>query len=151
MVKKHKIPATVVIVAAGASSRMGEGLRKQYRPLGGGTVLSESIKPFLKALDCRMLVIAIPSDEDESHAREALASDAEVDEMLDTKPIFVCGGATRQSSVKIALEAARSRNLAFRTILLIFKTCHSNGERNGWKISSFIKLEIKPNSMNGKF
>ena len=106
MVKKHKIPATVVIVAAGASSRMGEGIRKQYRPLGGGTVLSEAVKPFLKALDCRMLVIAIPFDEDKSHAREALVSDAEVDEMLDTEPIFVCGGATRQSSVKIALEAA---------------------------------------------
>ena len=110
MDNERKIPAAVVIVAAGASSRMGEGLRKQYRPLGGGTVLSESIKPFLKALDCRMLVIAIPSDEDESHAREALASDAEIDELLHTKPLFVRGGATRQSSVKIALEAAAKNN-----------------------------------------
>ena len=110
MVKKHKIPAAVVIVAAGASSRMGEGIRKQYRPLGGGTVLSEAVKPFLKALDCRMLVIAIPFDEDESHAREALSADAEIDELLHTKPLFVRGGATRQSSVKIALEAAAKNN-----------------------------------------
>ena len=57
----------------------------------------------------------------------------------------------RQAFVSLTLEAARSRNLAFRIILFIFKTCHSDGERNGWKISSFIKLEIKPNSMNGKF
>ena len=110
MDKNNKIPAAVVIVAAGASSRMGEGLRKQYRPLGCGTVLSESIKPFLKALDCRMLVIAIPFDEDESHAREALSADAEIDELLHTKPLFVRGGATRQSSVKIALEAAAKNN-----------------------------------------
>lgn len=110
MDNERKIPAAVVIVAAGASSRMGEGLRKQYRPLGGGTVLSESTKPFLKALDCRMLVIAIPFDEDESHAREALSADAEIDELLHTKPLFVRGGATRQSSVKIALEAAAKNN-----------------------------------------
>lgn len=110
MDNERKIPAAVVIVAAGASSRMGEGLRKQYRSLGGGTVLSESIKPFLKALDCTSLIIAIPSDEDESHAREALSADAEIDELLHTKPLFVRGGATRQSSVKIALEAAAKNN-----------------------------------------
>ena len=106
MAENNKIPATVVIVAAGTSSRMGEGVRKQYRPLGRGTVLSEAVKPFLKALDCGVLVIAIPFDEDETLARKALASDAEIDTLLHTKPIFVRGGATRQSSVKIALEAA---------------------------------------------
>ena len=110
MVKKHKIPAAVIIVAAGASSRMGEGVRKQYRPLGRGTVLSEALKPFLKALDCTSLIIAIPFDEDESHAREALASDAEIEALLDTKPLFVRGGVTRQSSVKIALEEAAKNN-----------------------------------------
>ena len=82
MDKKHKIPAAVIIVAAGASSRMGEGVRKQYRPLGYGTVLSESVKPFLKALDCTPLVIAIPFDEDETSARRALASDAEIEALI---------------------------------------------------------------------
>ena len=105
MDNERKIPAAVVIVAAGASSRMGEGLRKQYRPLGGGTVLSESIKPFLKALDCASLVIAIPSDEDGALARNALYADTEIETLLQkTKPVFVRGGATRQASVKIALE-----------------------------------------------
>ena len=111
MDKRHKIPAAVIIVAAGASSRMGKGVRKQYRPLGCGTVLSEALKPFLKALDCTSLVIAIPFDEDESLARKALAADAEIDELLHTEPIFVHGGTTRQSSVKIALEAAAKNNL----------------------------------------
>ena len=110
MAENNKIPATVVIVAAGTSSRMGEGVRKQYRPLGRGTVLSEAVKPFLKALDCGVLVIAIPFDEDETLARKALASDAEIDTLLHTKPIFVRGGATRQSSVKLALEAAAKNN-----------------------------------------
>lgn len=105
MDKKHKIPAAVIIVAAGASSRMGKGVRKQYRPLGCGTVLSESVKPFLKALDCASLVIAIPSDEDGALARDALYADTEIETLLQkTKPVFVRGGATRQASVKIALE-----------------------------------------------
>ena len=110
MAENNKIPATVVIVAAGTSSRMGEGVRKQYRPLGRGTVLSEAVKPFLKALDCGVLVIAIPFDEDETLARKALASDAEIEALLGTPPLFVRGGATRQSSVKLALEAAAKNN-----------------------------------------
>ena len=32
-----------------------------------------------------------------------------------------------------------------RIILFTFETRHSVGERNGWKISSFRKLEIRPN------
>ena len=48
-----------------------------------------------------------------------------------------------QASASLTLETARSRNLAFRTILFAFETHHSVGERNGWKISSFIKLEIE--------
>jgi len=31
-----------------------------------------------------------------------------------------------------------------RIILFTFESRHSIGERNGWKISSFKKLEIKP-------
>ena len=110
MDEQHKISAAVIIVAAGTSSRMGEGVRKQYRPLGCGTVLSEAVKPFLKALDCTPLVIAIPFDEDETSARRALASDAEIEALLGTPPLFVRGGATRQSSVKLALEAAAKNN-----------------------------------------
>ena len=105
MDEKHKISAAVIIVAAGASSRMGEGVRKQYRSLGCGTVLSESIKPFLKALDCASLVVAIPSDEDGALARNALYADPEIEILLKKiKPVFVRGGAARQASVKIALE-----------------------------------------------
>lgn len=105
MDEKHKISAAVIIVAAGASSRMGEGVRKQYRSLGCGTVLSESVKPFLKALDCASLVVAIPSDEDGTFARNALYADPEIEILLKKiKPVFVRGGAARQASVKIALE-----------------------------------------------
>ena len=49
-----------------------------------------------------------------------------------------------QVFASLTLETARSRNLAFRTILFAFETRHSVDKRNGWKISSFIKLEIKP-------
>ena len=35
-----------------------------------------------------------------------------------------------------------------RIILFTFETRHSVGERNGWKISSFRKLEIGPNTLS---
>ena len=35
-----------------------------------------------------------------------------------------------------------------RIILFTFETRHSVGERNGWKISSFRKLEIRSNKKN---
>ena len=36
-----------------------------------------------------------------------------------------------------------------RIILFTFETRHSVGERNGWKISSFRKLEIRPTNLKG--
>ena len=35
-----------------------------------------------------------------------------------------------------------------RIILFTFETRHSVAERNGWKISSFRKLEIGPNTLS---
>ncbi|MBP3709356.1 MAG: 2-C-methyl-D-erythritol 2,4-cyclodiphosphate synthase [Treponema sp.] len=104
MNKKQKKRVAVVIVAAGSSSRMGTKARKQYLPLNNGTVLSESVKIFLETLDCAVLSIAIPTDED-ARAREALFADKHIAALIEnTKLLIVQGGATRQASVKNALE-----------------------------------------------
>jgi 2-C-methyl-D-erythritol 4-phosphate cytidylyltransferase / 2-C-methyl-D-erythritol 2,4-cyclodiphosphate synthase len=100
------VNTAVVMAAAGSSSRMGIPVRKQYLPLGEGTVLSEAVKPFLLSLHCTILIIAIPADEDESYAKEALFSDKNMASFLaQTKLVFVHGAETRQASVKCALEA----------------------------------------------
>ncbi|MCK9169565.1 MAG: 2-C-methyl-D-erythritol 2,4-cyclodiphosphate synthase [Treponema sp.] len=108
MIKKSLPPtnAAVVIAAAGTSSRTGTSVRKQYLPLGRGTVLSEAVKPFLRTLHCTVLVITIPADENDIPANTALSADKEINALLhQTKLLFVHGGKTRQESVKCALEA----------------------------------------------
>jgi 2-C-methyl-D-erythritol 4-phosphate cytidylyltransferase / 2-C-methyl-D-erythritol 2,4-cyclodiphosphate synthase len=100
------VNTAVVIAAAGTSSRTGTPVRKQYLPLGKGTVLSEAVKPFLQSLHCAVLLITIPADEDESLANAALFADKEtISLMRHTKLLFIHGGKTRQESVKRALEA----------------------------------------------
>ena len=49
----------LVITAAGSSLRMGSE-KKEYLPLGCGTVLSESVKQFLKTINIYALVITVP-------------------------------------------------------------------------------------------
>jgi 2-C-methyl-D-erythritol 4-phosphate cytidylyltransferase / 2-C-methyl-D-erythritol 2,4-cyclodiphosphate synthase len=105
------IKTAVIIAAAGTSSRMGTSsrrgtsVRKQYLPLGNGTVLSESLKPFLNALHCEIVVVTIPADESDSTALSALRADSTIQGLLShTKLLFVHGGKTRQESVKCALE-----------------------------------------------
>ncbi|HAH62137.1 MAG TPA: 2-C-methyl-D-erythritol 2,4-cyclodiphosphate synthase [Treponema sp.] len=113
------IHAAVVIAAAGSSSRMGASVRKQYLPLGNGTVLSEAVKPFLQTLHCSILVITIPADEDESYAAAALSADKSMASLLtQTKLIFVHGGESRCASVKCALEAIASSGTTCDIVLV---------------------------------
>ncbi|MFP1645543.1 bifunctional 2-C-methyl-D-erythritol 4-phosphate cytidylyltransferase/2-C-methyl-D-erythritol 2,4-cyclodiphosphate synthase [Pontitalea aquivivens] len=81
----------VIIVAAGRGSRAGGGLAKQWRPLGGRTVLARTVAAFA-GLD-RVVVVLHP------------------DEMIRGLEEFggavtlVAGGQTRSQSVRNALEA----------------------------------------------
>ena len=105
----HSDTIALIIAAAGSSSRMGGSVKKQYLPLRKGTVLSEAVKPFLSALHCSVLAVTVPAGENGQEARNALAADPECMMLLgDTPLLFVCGGATRQASVKNALEAIAS-------------------------------------------
>lgn len=83
----------VVVTAAGSSTRLGGGLSKVFRDLGGTPVLLRALAPF-RALGMGTRIVITVRAEDLARAR-ALAPDAQV----------VVGGATRQASVLAGLRA----------------------------------------------
>lgn len=95
-----------VIVAAGRGERAGQtGGPKQYRQIGGHTVLCHALSAFL---DCPLIdtvVVAIHADDAELYA-------AAIDELSATQKeklsAPVVGGATRQLSVFAGLKALES-------------------------------------------
>ena len=78
-----------IIVAAGRGIRAGGDLPKQWQPLGGLRVIDHAVRAFAGLVD-RTVIVVHPDD----HARAA-AMDGTI----------VTGGATRQDSVRAALEA----------------------------------------------
>ena len=92
--------AVALVVAAGRGKRFGPGAPKQYRLLGGRTVLERSLRAFLEhpAID---RVQAVIHRDDRALYDNATAG-------LDLpEPAF--GGPTRQSSVRLGLEALAAR------------------------------------------
>ncbi len=104
----------LILVAAGASTRIGfdkngDKIKKEYLPLGNGTVLSESAKAFFSALNLKAVAVTYPfssnSDElksNEEKCRVALFQDETI-KQANCKILFVPGGETRQKSVYEAL------------------------------------------------
>ena len=89
-----------VILAAGRGSRAGGDLPKQWRLLAGRPMVAHALLAFA-ALPLRVLVIH-PDDRD-----RALAVLANLPDVL-----LVEGGATRDASVRAALEALSGRSIA---------------------------------------
>lgn len=104
----------ILITAAGSSTRMGGGIKKEYLPFKNGTVLSSCAKTFLKALSnfkISSFIVTCPEG-GEKACENALFSDKEFcglfsDNFSSLKIQFVTGGATRQSSVYNALAFIR--------------------------------------------
>lgn len=84
-----------VIVAAGTGERFGGSLPKQYRPLAGSTVLRRSVEAFRATGRFDDIVVVIRNE------HRALYDAAAAGLGL---PDPVIGGATRQDSVRAALE-----------------------------------------------
>lgn len=104
------INKVLVIAAAGSSSRMGLGKKKEYLPLKNGTVLSESVRAFIEASDFSEVIVSIPKD-GEQEAKAALLADTEIKSLLkNTTLTFTEGGATRQESVFKALCKIKNKN-----------------------------------------
>jgi 2-C-methyl-D-erythritol 4-phosphate cytidylyltransferase/2-C-methyl-D-erythritol 2,4-cyclodiphosphate synthase len=90
---------SAVIVAAGASSRAGEGLRKPWRQVAGRAVVRWSVEALL-AIGAAPVVVVI-ADGDEANAANALAG-------LDGWATVV-GGAVRALSVQNGLAALKDQ------------------------------------------
>ena len=86
----------VIIAAAGSGSRMGGGLPKQYRLLGGVPVLVRAARAFCDREGVSQVVCAVP-ESDLAYCRELL------DGFDLCGVILTAGGATRQESVAKAL------------------------------------------------
>ncbi|HYM71656.1 MAG TPA: bifunctional 2-C-methyl-D-erythritol 4-phosphate cytidylyltransferase/2-C-methyl-D-erythritol 2,4-cyclodiphosphate synthase, partial [Stellaceae bacterium] len=90
-----------LVLAAGRGARFGGSLPKQYLPLGGGSVLRHAVAAFTAHRRIAGVIVAI-RPEDRGAYEAALAG-------LDLLPP-VAGGAERQDSVRLGLEAlARHR------------------------------------------
>lgn len=87
-----------LIVAGGRGSRAGEGLPKQYRQLGGMTVLRRTILAFLDHAEIEAVRVVIHPD-DETLYRDAVDG-------LDVLPP-IHGGETRMRSVMNGLNAVK--------------------------------------------
>ena len=102
--------AALVLTAAGSSTRIGTGIKKEFLPLGNGTVLSTACSVFIKTLEQKLSLIVITYPENKrSQTEEALFADADMRSLLQKHSIqllFTEGGGTRQESVRNALEAA---------------------------------------------
>ena len=90
-------PAAALIVAAGRGTRMGGGLPKQYRDLGGVPVIARTIKAFDTHPDVAHIVVVIHPDD--------AATFADARPATQTPLTTVIGGATRDASVRAGLEA----------------------------------------------
>lgn len=88
-----------LIVAAGRGTRAGGGLPKQYRPVGGLTVLARTLQRFATAGGVTRIALCIHPD-DADLARRSIA------EAAPAIPVaLVEGGAERAESVRRGLEA----------------------------------------------
>ncbi|MGN0728390.1 2-C-methyl-D-erythritol 4-phosphate cytidylyltransferase [Treponema sp.] len=130
---------SLVIAAAGSSSRMGLGTKKEYLPLKNGTVLSESLRAFLEAADFSEIVISVPPNGIQE-AKAAVFSDSRIKDLLkDSRLIFSEGGKTRQESVFKALCKISDQNstvlihdgarpfVSAKIIQDVLKTAHESG------------------------
>ncbi len=84
-----------IIVAAGRGRRAGPGLPKQWRELGGRTVLSRTLETFRSAPQIGPIVLVLAPDDMGLAAGYAAHPDVRV----------ATGGTTRDASVRAGLEA----------------------------------------------
>lgn len=87
-------PAAALIVAAGRGVRLGGGIPKQYRDLGGRAVLTRTIEAFRAHPRVAQIVVVIHPEDAERFAGLGLAGVAVVE-----------GGETRDASVRAGLAA----------------------------------------------
>src|ERR1700690_60282 len=97
------VSVAAVIVAAGRGSRAGGDMPKQFRPIGGDSMLRRALSIFVEHGEVSAVQPVVHSDDLDLYRKEALGLDL-------LPPVF--GGATRQCSVRAGLEALAARQPA---------------------------------------
>lgn len=103
---------TLVLTAAGSSSRMNSDGKKEYLPLSEApdctiSVLSASLYAFLATRLFSFICITVPPG-GENNARDILSADTRITVLLEDtscRLLFTDGGRTRQDSVRRGLES----------------------------------------------
>lgn len=112
----------LVLTAAGNSSRMGSGAKKEYLPMSTLSesntisVLSQSLFAFLSTRFFSFIVITVPARGTEE-ARRVISADSRITPYFQAASIrieFAEGGETRQISVKNGLEALATIDASLR-------------------------------------
>lgn len=107
-------PVAALIVAAGRGTRVGGAVAKQYREIGGRSVLAHAIA-HLGAVDIiETIGTVIHAEDGEAFAAAAAASGVAAARLFSTP-----GGASRQESVRLGLEALVARGFARDGLVLI--------------------------------
>jgi len=110
---QSNLKIAIIITAAGSSTRIGSGIKKEYLPFNNGTVLSNCAKTFLKS--CQNIytisdfIVTCPK-EGTAVCQQILSSDKNLMELLshfNTSDFIkiVEGGISRQESVFNALSS----------------------------------------------
>lgn len=102
--QKNSLRTAALIVAAGRGVRAGGGLPKQYRSIGNQPILRRTIQallamPFIDAIQC------VIHDDDANLYAMAIDGLTPLKRLRDP----ICGGASRQASVKNGLEGLRGQ------------------------------------------
>lgn len=95
-----------LVVAAGRGSRAGEGIPKQYRFLGNRVVLSHTLSALHVCAPKAIIQVVIHADDQDLY-EECLTNLTPQARALVQPAVF--GGATRQESVRLGLEALANR------------------------------------------
>lgn len=118
---KNNSPLNILLlVAAGSSSRMGGGVKKEHLSMNGGTVLSNGAAVFLRTLPFDIVCVTYPWSHDKDQlelnlkaCETALLQKDFQDALktLSTNPqiMFIPGGSSRQKSVYNALQAINQK------------------------------------------
>lgn len=99
------LKVALILLAAGSSTRMG-GQKKEFLLINGETILSKTLNTFLKTRKFSTIVVTYPKGQLEE-CKSALKFS------LPKNILFVEGGATRQLSVKAALDSLVGQNIDF--------------------------------------
>lgn len=103
----------MLVVAAGRGARMGVGAPKQYRPLGARPVLAETLARAALA-EINPILTLIHADDGAAYAEAARLSN-----VAPTRLTSATGGASRQASVRLGLEALAAAGFPEDGLVLI--------------------------------